>query len=156
MSNDTQVAHEKFDIGDQCWWQVVHRNTMCGFNFLDSTWTTIAADVIEFDSTRSQRVFIRIDLMLRIVPLSGNEQQSQSSKRQLTMIRDQRVKWIGGLAIAFCATVVMAQSLGDRAIEPLSGEKADCPGCRVTGEACFLGIDPEFIGCSSGSVCPER
>ena len=59
------------------------------------------------------------------------------------MIRDQRVKWIGGLAIAFCATVVMAQSLGDRAIELLSGEKADCPGCRVTGEACFLGIDPD-------------
>jgi hypothetical protein len=46
MSNDTEVAHEKFDMGDQCWWQVVHR--MRGFNFLDSTWTTIAADVIKF------------------------------------------------------------------------------------------------------------
>ena len=45
-SNDTEVAHEKFDMGDQCWWQVVHR--MRGFNFLDSTWTTIAADVIKF------------------------------------------------------------------------------------------------------------
>lgn len=28
MSNDRQVAHDKCDIGDQCWWQVVRRNTM--------------------------------------------------------------------------------------------------------------------------------
>ena len=55
------------------------------------------------------------------------------------------VSWICGVAasIAFGATVVMAQSPGTRAIGPLGGEKADRAACRATGEACFLGIDPD-------------
>lgn len=62
------------------------------------------------------------------------------------MMGYRRVSWIYGLAasIAFCATVVMVPPSGARAIGPLGGEKADRAACRATGEACFLGIDPDI------------
>lgn len=57
-----------------------------------------------------------------------------------------RVSWICGVAasIAFGATVGMAQSSGTREIGPLVGQKTGRAACRATGEACFLGIDPDI------------
>lgn len=63
-------------------------------------------------------------------------------------MRYRRVSLVCGLAVAitFCATAVMAQEPESRAITPLTGEWADRPPCRATGEACFLGIDPDIYG----------
>ena len=59
-----------------------------------------------------------------------------------------RISWICWLAtsIAFCASAVMAQVPGTRVVGPWTSERADGPPCRATGEACFLGIDPDIYG----------
>ena len=56
------------------------------------------------------------------------------------------VGWICGVvaSIAFGANVVMAQSPEIRALGPLGSEKAGRAPCRATGDACFLGIDPDI------------
>ena len=77
------------------------------------------------------------------------------------------VSWICGVAasIALGATVLLAQSPGTRAIGPSGGQKADRPACRTTGEACFLGIDPdvyqmplfgEYIQSGDRLICATR
>src|SRR5688572_19115641 len=62
------------------------------------------------------------------------------------MMRYRRISWICGVAasIAFGATVGMAQSSGTREIGSLGGQKTGRAACRATGEACFLGIDPDI------------
>jgi pimeloyl-ACP methyl ester carboxylesterase len=64
------------------------------------------------------------------------------------MMGYRRISWICWLAtsIAFCASAVMAQVPGTRVVGPLTSERADGPPCRATGEACFLGIDPDIYG----------
>ena len=64
------------------------------------------------------------------------------------MMGYRRMSWICWLAtsIAFCASAVMAQVPGTRVVGPLTSERADGPPCRATGEACFLGIDPDIYG----------
>jgi pimeloyl-ACP methyl ester carboxylesterase len=58
----------------------------------------------------------------------------------------QRMRPKSGIAIllAFCATVVMAQSPGNKGTRPLDNERAGPRSCRATGEPCFLGIDPDI------------
>ena len=62
------------------------------------------------------------------------------------MMGHRRVTSICGVAasIAFGATVGMAQWSGTREIGPLGGQKTGSAACRATGEACFLGIDPDI------------
>src|SRR5688572_7119818 len=57
------------------------------------------------------------------------------------------------------------QSPGTRALEPLDFQKTDGAGCRATGEACFLGIDPdvyqmplfgEYIQSGDRLICATR
>lgn len=83
------------------------------------------------------------------------------------MMKYRPVSWICGVAasIALGATVVLAQSPGTQAIGPSSGQKADGPACRATGEACFLGIDPdvyqmplfgEYIQSDDRLICATR
>ena len=62
------------------------------------------------------------------------------------MMGHRRVSWICCVAasITFGANVVMAQSSGIQTIGPLGSEKADRAPCRATGDACFLGIDPDI------------
>jgi pimeloyl-ACP methyl ester carboxylesterase len=83
------------------------------------------------------------------------------------MIGYKRVSWICGLValIAFYTTISLAQSPESRAIETLDGEQPRLPGCRATGNACFLGIDPdiyrmpltgEYIQTGGGPICATR
>ena len=64
------------------------------------------------------------------------------------MMGYRRISWICWLAtsIAFCASAVMAQVPGTRVVGPSTSERADGPPSRATGEACFLGIDPDIYG----------
>jgi len=68
-------------------------------------------------------------------------------------------------SIAFGATLVMAQSSGSATIGPSAAEKTDCPTCRATGTACFLGFDPdiyhmplygEYIQSGDRLICATR
>ena len=62
------------------------------------------------------------------------------------MMGYRRVSWICALAIALCTTAVVAQGPETRAPGLMNGERAARPPCRATGQACYLGIDPDIYG----------
>ena len=81
------------------------------------------------------------------------------------------VNWICGAAasVAFAGAMVTAQSPGNRATGPLSGQEANSvaagKACRATGDACFAGIDPdvyhmplfgEYIQSGDHLICATR
>src|ERR1043165_116555 len=84
----------------------------------------------------------------RIVQRRRRKKTVRSRRKEDTMMGYRRISWICWLAtsIAFCASAVMAQVPGTRVVGPSTGERADGPPCRATGEACFLGIDPDIYG----------